>query len=93
MQERNMTISWHPGRVAYMHAFPTLVVGLLDFKLNSSPRAVYSSLIPGVPQSVPGVPNRGVSLGAQPQSVSGVSSPKPGVPNLCPERVGMFEVK
>ena len=52
--------------------FPTLGVGLLDFKLNSSPRPVYSSLILGVPNpkvslecptlECPGVPNPSFSL-------------------------------
>ena len=74
--------------------FPTLGVGLLDFKLTSSPRPeLFSSpdlllahpwsaqpqSVPGV--SVPRVPSRRVSL----------ECPTPGY--LYPERVEMFEVK
>ena len=79
--------------------FPTLGVGLLYSKFNSSPRPfsspVYSSLIPGGP-------NPRVSLespipeccwSAQPQSVlAGVPNPRvslvcPTTKYLCPERV------
>ena len=63
--------------------FPTLGVGLLDFKLNSSPRP---ELFSGVPsprvslecptQSLAGVPNPRVSPECPAQSLSGVPNPR-----------------
>ena len=64
----------------YIFIFPTLGVGLLDLKLNSSPRPVYSSLIPGVPN--PKVSLQCPTLNAQPQSLE---CPTPECPTLeCP---------
>ena len=69
--------------------FPTLGVGLLDFKLNSSPRPeLFSS--PGLllahpwsaqPQSVPGVPNSRVSLQCPIQRTPAQPQSLPRVPN------------
>ena len=63
--------------------FPTLGVEELDFKLNSSPRPVYSSLIHGVP-------NPRVCLECQPQSVPGAPNPKLSLELEClaPECMG-----
>ena len=75
----SMSQSGHCGAFISFYFFPTLGVGLLDFKLNSSPRPeLFSSpgLLLGVPnpQSVPGVPNSRVCLECpNPQSPSRVS--------------------
>ena len=79
--------------------FPALGVGLLDFKLslllvwNSSPRPVYSSLIPGVPNPKVYLPNLAwsaqprVSLKCPtPESKVLPESPWSAQPRVSPER-------
>ena len=86
----------------FIYLFPTLGVGLLDFKLNSSPRPVYSSLIHGV-KSLPGVPNLSgvpecprsaqlrVSLECPNRESPWSAQPQSPTPEyLYQERVGMF---
>ena len=68
---------------------PTLGVGLLDFKLNSSPCPVYSWVIPGVPK--PKVSLRCPTLecpwSAQPKPRVSLGVPNPRVSSECPAQL------